>query len=337
MKARRGFTFLELLVAVAVIAGLVGILLPALGKSRATARQIKDASQIRGCGQGLVLFAQNNQDNYPLPSVLDKANNTIALVAGEDVGLKDQTKNIFSILIYNGFFGPELCVSTAESNGDIQTDQDYDYSEPKAAMGKVKHLALWDPAFKGPPSQGYQGCKTGDAGNVSYAHSMPFGGRKKAWGNTFMATEAILGNRGAWYELSGGATGNWTLSNQMPRDAMPYPQGARPATVSNTLLIHGGRTTWEGNIAYNDNHVNFEVRPDPDGCPFTFASLEPAQRTKLDNVFANENDKARTPDADSLSGGDGPDKNVNNYLRMYAGGTAAGGTMVDLKGAWFAD
>ncbi|MEK6703146.1 MAG: type II secretion system protein [Planctomycetota bacterium] len=337
MRARRGFTFLELLIAVAVIAGLVGIMLPALGKSRAMARQIKDSAQIRGCGQGLVLFAQNNQDVYPLPSLIDKGDLTIRLAAGEDAGLKDQTKNIFSILVFGAFFGPEICVSTAESNGDIVTDLNYEYSEPKAAMGRDKKLAIWDPAFKGPPSAGYQGCNAKDPGNVSYAHSMPFGGRKKSWSSTFVATEVILGNRGAWYELQGGASGTWKLSGEVPKDAMHYPQGARPATVSNTLLIHGGRTTWEGNIAYNDNHVNFETRPDPETSPFTFASLDPAHRTMFDNLFANENDKARSPDADSLAGGDGPDKNVNNYLRMYAGGKAAGGTMVDLKGAWFAD
>ncbi len=335
MRSRRGFTILELLIAVAVIAGLVGIMLPALGRSRGLARQIKDAANVRGIAQGLILFAQNNGDVYPLPSVLDKGSHSVKLAEGEDAGLKNQTKNIISILVYGTFFGPEICISPAESNGDIKMDPDFEYSDPKAAMGNKK-LALWDPAFKGPPSNGYQGCKAEDGGNFSYAHAMPFGGRKKIWGNTFQATEAILGNRGPWYDLQSGATGTWMLSAKPPKDAMSYAAGNRPATVSNTLLIHGGRNTWEGNIAYNDNHVNFETRPDPEGNPFSFKDLDPAHRTQFDNLFANENDKARTPDADSLVG-DGPDKNVNNYLRMYAGGNAAGGTIVDLKDAWFAD
>ena len=60
----------------------------------------------------------------------------------------------------------------------------------------------------------------------------------------------------------------WTLTND------------QYGTGSNTLLIHGGRTTWEGNIAYNDNHITFETRPDPETTPFTFNNL-PAGRYHL--------------------------------------------------------
>ena len=72
MKNRKGFTLIELLVVIAIIALLIGILLPALGKARAAARQIKCSTQVRGIHQGMVLFAQNNGDRYPLPSSYDK-------------------------------------------------------------------------------------------------------------------------------------------------------------------------------------------------------------------------------------------------------------------------
>jgi hypothetical protein len=45
----------------------VGVLLPALGAARQSARQLKSATQMRNVGQALILYAQANQDWYPEP------------------------------------------------------------------------------------------------------------------------------------------------------------------------------------------------------------------------------------------------------------------------------
>lgn len=62
---RRGFTLIELLVVVAVLAILIGILLPALGRARQTASSTKCKAILRGLMQGVNQFATENEDQLP--------------------------------------------------------------------------------------------------------------------------------------------------------------------------------------------------------------------------------------------------------------------------------
>ncbi len=62
---RRAFTLIELLVVVAIIALLMGIMLPMLGKSRETARGTICLSNMRTLAQGWDLYADQNKDIMP--------------------------------------------------------------------------------------------------------------------------------------------------------------------------------------------------------------------------------------------------------------------------------
>ena len=67
LKLRAGFTLVELLVVIGIIALLVSILLPALARARAQANAVRCMAQLQQISTGLVLYSTNNH-GYVVPS-----------------------------------------------------------------------------------------------------------------------------------------------------------------------------------------------------------------------------------------------------------------------------
>lgn len=80
--SQSGFTLLDVLVSIAVVAVLLGILLPTLSKVSETADRIKCGSNIRQIGIGIALYADENEDLLP-PSAISDAHNMDVLRLGE--------------------------------------------------------------------------------------------------------------------------------------------------------------------------------------------------------------------------------------------------------------
>jgi prepilin-type N-terminal cleavage/methylation domain-containing protein/prepilin-type processing-associated H-X9-DG protein len=66
---KKGFTLVELLVVIAIIALLMGILMPALARVRTIAYRMVCGTNLSGLGKGILLYAGDAREEYPMPGI----------------------------------------------------------------------------------------------------------------------------------------------------------------------------------------------------------------------------------------------------------------------------
>ncbi|MEX1017259.1 MAG: type II secretion system protein [Phycisphaeraceae bacterium] len=152
MKKSTGFTLIELLVVISIIALLIGILLPALGAARDTARRMQNSTQLRGIHQACVMFAQGNRSWFPGIGSNGEPLSGAEVGSETDTGSPGiRTEARFAYLLEGNFFTGEYAISPGETDGDKEPWEDgevvsdnYSYAMLRfAGTGNSGNMAEW--------------------------------------------------------------------------------------------------------------------------------------------------------------------------------------------------
>lgn len=255
MKKRTyGFSLIELLVVLAMIALLLGILLPALSKVQGQAKLLKDGSQIRSIHQAWLISSRENKGSYPVPGLIQRreiingANSQVVPGRGSENILHNVHQNLYSACIMLNYFSLELCVGPTEPSTYVYVKHDYNWD----LYNPIDNVR-WDDSFKASLHR---------ESHLSYAQLPLFGERRaREWRESGNSKFAIVGNRAVRF-----GTLDETRYNE-----------------SVTLKIHGGARQWIGNVAFNDNHIETFNTFTPEGLFYQSQGVSHA-----DNLYRND-------------------------------------------------
>jgi len=280
---RKGFTLIELLVVVAIIALLISILLPSLSRARELAKRAVCSSNLRGIGQGMHIYANDNREWFPMhyfnagaidigpPSSCDLTYvGTLGInyhwpTAPESVNYDHQlddsnhpSRSLF-LLIIGGqqTAGQFVCPSSADEEDDMRnrspyTSPDATGDEEAARPGKNRFdFASYT--------------------KLSYAYQVPFGrrGRPRETLDTRMPISADKGPYFWARALGEDPVGSGRIPDELnllepPNDAWAGNDATQIIKYSNEEWrpYNSRNHNTEGqNILFVDDHVTFERKP----------------------------------------------------------------------------
>jgi prepilin-type processing-associated H-X9-DG protein len=268
-----------LLVVVAIIALLISILLPSLSRARELAKRAVCASNQRGIGQGMHIYANDNKEWFPhhffrsgtidpdAPAVQDvdyvgKIGLEYHHLVGSDDADSLSTNNTHPsrslfLLIIGGqqTAGQFICPSSSDQEDDMRNHEGY------ATAGTPGDSSAARPGKTRFDFQGYQ--------QLSYAYQVPYGRRGRPR-ETLDSRMPLGADKGPYYESDSDVmyddvhpTDRRAVNSQPPDDWIGMdPTDILKQSNEDWRPYNSVNHNQEGqNILFVDGHADFERKP----------------------------------------------------------------------------